>query len=586
MTIAARTRCSSLRIWTLFAALACLARYPDGSYMIPSWLAMALQAPAAFMYAWNLIKPLSTGQLARRRIDAGLFGVLLIGGASLAVLHRSADALFITMTAYLTGWQVLDFSRHKLSTMADAIESPMRLWREAVPVWMAIIPVATVLLAMPIATLSAVPDYRHNFWLHVANCLFSATGAATLTGLSVYSFGEDFSLFGQTVLYAVSQISGLFFAAIGLAAIQPFLTRPPRLRTVWWGAVILQLIAVGVTWNGWKASDAPTAGARAWWGLLHAGSALWNSGWTLRNDGLANYVSVAPVFGCMTILSVIGAIGLPIVIELFRFNGRAGGTDSIKNIDPSPGAGGATRPPLSGKPPWKRLASCEAVAALVLLLVSSGLFFVWETPRFLPDRMSPTRPVDFGGGRVSLRDEMAHHERWTMSVFLAATVRSAGLQSAPMSEGAVSWPSYGLLVALMLLGGTAAGTAGGLRTTVFLLAGMAVLLPRLSLTSWPGGAAARRGVLRECALFALFWTVLAVGVVAALCALTDGTLYEKTFEGASAVGNVGLSTGLSLHLTWPGRFVMILGMIVGRIAPAYFLLRISGVFAGATVSGK
>jgi Trk-type K+ transport system membrane component len=46
------------------------------------------------------------------------------------------------------------------------------------------------------------------------------------------------------------------------------------------------------------------------------------------------------------------------------------------------------------------------------------------------------------------------------------------------------------------------------------------------------------------------------------------------FESVAAMNGVGLSTGLSLHLTWAGRLVMIGVMVVGCWAPVVFWARL------------
>ena len=48
-------------------------------------------------------------------------------------------------------------------------------------------------------------------------------------------------------------------------------------------------------------------------------------------------------------------------------------------------------------------------------------------------------------------------------------------------------------------------------------------------------------------------------------------MLDLLFEVASALGTVGLSTGVTEHLTEPGKWVIIVAMFVGRLGPLSLL---------------
>lgn len=67
-----------------------------------------------------------------------------------------------------------------------------------------------------------------------------------------------------------------------------------------------------------------------------------------------------------------------------------------------------------------------------------------------------------------------------------------------------------------------------------------------------------------------------IGAVAALCTLgltvtETASLEVILFEELSAMGTVGLSLGLTPHLSSAGKCIIILSMLVGRIGPFTFL---------------
>lgn len=537
----------------LVAIVSALTRDANGVAYLPGWAMALAQAPLVVLWALSKAGRPKSGPGTAQSIDRMLMGVVATGAAAMAFWKRSPDVFFIATTAFiasqlLLGW-LADVYRHIEGRILEPTGLLALIVRAGVPVIVA----GTLLLSLPLATYSWVPDYRHNFWLHIVNSAHAAVSSACLVGVGAYDLGGNYTLFGQMVIVALTQLSGMAFAALGLAAVQPFLSRVIRLRTVLLASVVIQVVAILIMAPSWSSGDASGLPQRFWWGVVHAGSAIWNSGWMLRSDGLAAYLPDSVIFSTMALLAIAGSLGIPVLLDLIR------------------GAGG---PGTLPQPAWRRLASWEAGAALAMLVLGASLLFFFETPRVVPDRMVPSRPVDFGEGRVSIRDDIGHGARWSMSAFQSATLRSAGLQSFPLSQGAISWPSYGMMLLWMMIGGSAGSVAGGMRLSVLLLLAMALLVKR-SAWAMPRGEAVRNSLLRGCIRWVMLWLLLNVTVVLVLASVTDGTWYECVFEAVAAFNSVGLSTGLSLHLTWGGRLVMIVIMILGRLLPIAFWLGLS-----------
>ena len=493
--------------------------------------------------------------------DFWLTFCMLIAAAWTAIALRSSAAFLAATTTFVAGSLLIEALSRLYRRMESHIDEPDQLLRMLVGPWLGLMLVATVLLSLPLATQSGVPDYRHNFWLHVLNNAHAAASAACLVGTTVYGFGQEYTLFGQAVLIAVTQLAGMGLATVGLAIFRPFLNNTLRLRTVLRLAVILQLVAVAAMWHSWHDEDVRSTWERLWWGVVHASSALWNSGLTLRPDGLAPYLMNGAVFTTVTTLSIAGSLSLPVILDLVL---------GIRRSSPATPA-----------PPWRRLPAWEAGGAFTLLFVGAALLFIFEMPWAphvtwrLPDSWIPSRPLHFGDEQVAMRDEMSPAMRWTTAVFVSATLRSAGLQSMSVMQGAISWPSYGLILLWMFIGGSAGGVAGGLRTTCLLLIGICVLSRSRAWASPAGGAEARRVLLRSVLVFTPLWLLVNAACVAALAAATEATRYEVLFEGVAACNSVGLSTGLSLHLSWIGRMILILVMLAGRALPVVFWLGLS-----------
>ncbi len=130
-----------------------------------------------------------------------------------------------------------------------------------------------------------------------------------------------------------------------------------------------------------------------------------------------------------------------------------------------------------------------------------------------------------------------------------------------------------LAVMLMVLGGSAGSTAGGLKLwRVVLIWRMArllvvrALLPREArLAVRYGGEPVGDDDLRQAATLALVYLALLAGTAGALAA-AGAAAGDAVFEAASALGTVGLSSGLTgPGLDAPSKLVLMLGMWLGRL---------------------
>lgn len=576
------------------AVATALARAADGRLAIPIWLAGLVQGGAiawwihsrcGWLRAFGLrerprpLGPVSgpTGSHPQAAfapappafVDRAVTALALAGGAGLAIRARNADVFLAAATAFLAGQLLVEWGAAWYRRTEENLDRPAAVCRAAARPWIAGVLVTTLLLSIPISTESGVPDYRHNFWLHVSSCAVTAVSAACLVGNSIYSFREDFTLFGQAVLLVTTQAAGLALSAIGLAMVRPFLNRTVSLRAVWGWACLLQMAGAAAMATAWRGVDAPTAADRAGWSIVYATDGIWNCGWTMRPNGLADYLGSPLVFTAVTTLSIIGSLGLPILMDLIGLGGRGRPPREPTESPPRHGLRTAAFEEREGWP-LKKLSGWEAAAAFALLVGAAILVFVLETPRFLPESLVPSRPVDFGSHQLPIRDEPQHGDRWRTAVFVSATIRSAGIQSVPLASGAVSWPTLGVLLSWMLIGGSAGGIAGGMRTTVIVMLAMLLLHPARSWHSGSRGASPRRIIVRALLSWGVIWPALSGLAVAALSMTAQGTLYEWLLEAIAATNGVGLSTGLTLHLTWAGRLVIIAAMTAGLWIPAFF----------------
>ena len=150
--------------------------------------------------------------------------------------------------------------------------------------------------------------------------------------------------------------------------------------------------------------------------------------------------------------------------------------------------------------------------------------------------------------------------------------------------------TLGVLLLLMLVGGGMGSTAGGMKLTrAYVLVrvaehGLRRRLAPARLVSAPrwtrahGTASLDAETIAETTGFVLLYlTVFAVGSLA-LTVTSGGTLFEGTFEFASALSTTGISVGLTGPETGTaGLVVLIAGMVLGRLEIFIVLV---GIYAG------
>ncbi|KIR02241.1 Potassium uptake protein, integral membrane component, KtrB [Lachnospiraceae bacterium TWA4] len=152
------------------------------------------------------------------------------------------------------------------------------------------------------------------------------------------------------------------------------------------------------------------------------------------------------------------------------------------------------------------------------------------------------------------------------SFFQSITTRTAGFAS--INQADLTKASALITMFLMFIGGSPAGTAGGMKTTTFATLVLTVrsMIKGRSKTEAFGRHIPEVSVRTTLAVFSLGFTILFGGMLV-LCVTEDAEFGVILFESVSAIGTAGLSAGLCSNLSIVGKFVLIFMMYVGRIGP-------------------
>lgn len=413
--------------------------------------------------------------------------------------------------------------------------------------------------------LSTIPGMMAEKAIHPIDALFTATSAICVTGLIVLDTGRDFSFAGQLLILVLIQAGGLgimTFSNLILLAWGKKLGIGDRvLSEQSFGGVpyaktsklILRIVLYTFT--------VELAGAlllltrfrldhslpRAiWLSVFHSISAFCNAGFGLFSDSLMGYRTDPTVNLTVMGLIVSGGLGFVVTSELFSHFLKRSSRSKRRRLS------------LHARVVLTTTLGLIAGGALLLLLLES------------------TRST-LGAGAM---------QRLLSSLFLSVTARTAGFNTVDTAQ--LSGATLLMLLALMAIGASPGSTGGGIRTTTFATI-CALVKSHLSQQSRvqlynrqiPGEIVAK--VLATTAAFfvAIFTGVLLLQITESWGlppGVTRPLFLEYLFETVSALGTVGLSTGVTPHLSFAGKIVIIGCMFMGRLGP----LVVAGSLIGRT----
>ena len=153
-----------------------------------------------------------------------------------------------------------------------------------------------------------------------------------------------------------------------------------------------------------------------------------------------------------------------------------------------------------------------------------------------------------------------------VSLFQSVTTRTAGFASIPQEN--LTNASALLSVLLMFVGGSPAGTAGGVKTvTIFVLiiTTLAVIRSKRTVDVFHRQLASE--IIKKALAVFLFSLLVVVGSTFLLLLVQGGDFMNILYETVSATATVGLTRTVTGSLNTAGKLVIILTMYLGRIGP-------------------
>ena len=410
-----------------------------------------------------------------------------------------------------------------------------------------IIGIGTFLLLLPHSTVSG----KHTSFL---DALFTATSATCVTGLIVVDTGTHFSTLGQLIILLLIQIGGLglmtFTSFFALVLGRGFGVRDRvLLRDIFSyhdmgkvGSLILSILKVTFVFEALGSillylqflPQAKNGFSAAYSAIFHSISAFCNAGFSLYSDSFIRYQSSLGINLTMSGLIIAGGLGFTVIVNLLKI----------------------------GYARFKGKREMLSLQSKLVLLVSGVLILLGTSLLYLAERHG-------------VADGLSLKNKILGAYFQAVTARTAGFNTLNIAKLTIS--SSFLLIMLMFIGASPGSTGGGIKTSTF-----AVLI--FTIKSLVKGKerveAFKRTIPKMVVYQALCVVILAlgwIGISTLLLSFTEkASFLNVLFEDLSAFGTVGLSRGLTPHLSTVGRVIIILTMLVGRTGPLTLALAIGG----------
>lgn len=409
--------------------------------------------------------------------------------------------------------------------------------------YISIIIIGTILLMLPFAS-------RSGESAGLVSALFTAVSSSCVTGLIVLDTATSWSLFGQAVIITLIQIGGLGFMTIA-TMFSMLIKRKMGLREREIMVESINTEHIGGIKNLTKKILIGTAifeGAGAllfatrfipefgiakgiWYSVFHSISAFCNAGFDLMGviepySSLVSFADDVIVNFTIFALVIIGGIGFLVWDDI-----------SQKKLK------------------FKRYqlhTKIVLTVTAILLVVPTVLFFIFE-------RNFTNEGLGFGQSLMN-------------SIFDSVTARTAGMNTTDTASLAPA--SKILTVFLMFIGGSPGSTAGGIKTTTLAVIAISTFngITRRQSKGIFGRRLEKDAIHKASSVVFTNMSLAIFGIIAILAMQPSFDIGDVIFECVSAIGTVGMTTGITRDLSTVSRLIVAFLMFCGRVGSVSFAL--------------
>ncbi|MCI6001092.1 MAG: TrkH family potassium uptake protein [Finegoldia magna] len=404
-----------------------------------------------------------------------------------------------------------------------------------------LIVVGSLLLSLPISQNATKVPY--------IDCLFTATSSVCVTGLVTVATYSTWSFFGKLIIIILIQMGGLgfmTFATLIALVMGRRITLKDRLiikeqtnsidmkgmvkliRYILISTFTIETIGAFLLMTKFI----PMYGFKGiFYSFFHSISAFCNAGFDIL--GPNSLIDISTNFFILLVIGlliIIGGIGFNVILDILH-----NGFDFKK---------------------FSLHSKIVLTTTVLMLSITSVLIFAMEF--FNPETI----------GNLSLTDKISN------SVFQAVTLRTAGFSAINQSKLLDS--SSVLSILNMFIGGSPAGTAGGIKTTTF------ALLIIVALSEIKGqedvevfNRRIRFSQVKKALAIITLSMVWVIFVTFAILVIDKAKYLDVVYEVVSAFGTVGLTRSLTPTLSIISKILIISTMYIGRVGSLTILFALS-----------
>ncbi len=397
----------------------------------------------------------------------------------------------------------------------------------------------SILLSMPVSSVTGKA-------VKYIDALFTATTATCVTGLVTLPTVTTWSVFGQVVILVLIQIGGMGVITVitalmllikkkfgiedriligdsfnlnSLEGVVKLVKKVIKYTLIIEIAGALMYMTVFVPEFGIKG---------IWISVFTSVSAFCNAGIDIiAENSLCNY-ALNPIINITTMmLIVLGGIGFIVLLDFGKM---------IKN---------KKRRHLKFLSLHSKIA---LTVTLFLIITGATVFFAFEY----------NNPKSIGNYSLC--------EKIMSSLFQSVTTRTAGFATIPQEN----FTDASMLVSmlLMFIGGSPAGTAGGIKTVTFfvlIISAFSVIKNKRTVDIFNRQLSVE-AIKKSVAVFTTSFCIVIVSAVL-LLVFGEGSFLDVMYETVSATATVGLTRNFTETLNLIGKIVIIFTMYFGRIGP-------------------
>ncbi len=390
-----------------------------------------------------------------------------------------------------------------------------------------------VLLSIPIF---------HKIDISILDNLFISTSAISTTGLVTISIFDSYNFAGQFIIMALIQVGGIGYMTLTtyyllfttnkithwhskLIGAEFTLPNSIEMKDFIKSVIVFTLIMeiIGAVFFYFAFTNAGMGSLKAiWFSIFHSISSFCTAGFGLFNDGFESFQDNTFINIIISVLAISGSLGFIVITDL-----------------------------------WYRISGKSKEISFTTMIIIYGFLFLLFFGTLL---IYTTEPSNILGSNSSL----------LTSFFQAmSAMTTVGFNTIPLSE--LSLPVLLLVTFLMYIGASPSGTAGGMKITT-LTAMLSILKSRLlgqKKITFLNRLIPFERIYIATSTFMLYTSL--IFLFSFLLSYFEKHSFESIlFEVASALGTVGLSTGITGNLSEIGKILIIILMFIGRVGVLTF----------------